>query len=324
MGTDYLCGFGNGNSTTPNTAIYIRTPGDDSYIPGIFKTSGGTGSLNPGVNGAWSGKAYHRGQITFVIARITINPGAGNDTFDLWLAPTNSSFGASEANLPAPDVTGVGGSATDVGNVDFFFIRNTAQPFSRRFADLRIGTTWASVTPPSAPTLSLADVVLAPGVTNAVFASQNAGNPATSYQWQFNGGPALTDGPTGNGSTISGSTTGTLTITGATAADVGTYTVTGSNTDPSNDGVIANRGTLTGSASATLTFAAPRLSVAYSAPNLTLSWPTNFTGYTLEHALALSPANWTTNSSPPYPVVGTNYAVSINAASGTLFFRLIK
>ena len=323
VGTDNFCGFGNGSSTTPNTAIYIKTPGDDTYIPGIFKTSGGTGALSPGVNGAWSAKAYHRGQIVFVIARLTINPGAGNDTFDLWLAPTNSSFGASEANLPTPDVTGVGGSAADVGNVDFFFIRNTAQPFSRRFADLRIGRTWASVTPPSAPTLSLANVVLAPGVTNAVFASQNAGNPVDTYQWQFNGGPALTDGPTGNGSTITGSSTATLTITGATAADAGVYTVTGSNTDPSNDGVIANLGTLTGSASATLTFAAPRLSVAYSAPNLTLSWPTNFTGYTLENALALT-ATWTTNSSPPYPVVGTNYTVSVNAASGTLFFRLIK
>src|SRR5207302_9193787 len=107
VGTDYLCGFGNGTGTTPNTAIYIKTPGDDSYIPGIFKTSGGTGSLNPGVNGDWSAKAYHRGQIVVLIARLTINPGAANDTFDLWLAPTNGSFGASEANLPAPDVTGV-------------------------------------------------------------------------------------------------------------------------------------------------------------------------------------------------------------------------
>src|SRR5439155_21002097 len=159
------------------------------------------------------------GQILLVIARFTIKPGANNGTLDLWLAPTNSSFGASEAKLPAPDVTGVGSSAADVGSVDFFYIRDTAQPFSRRFADLRIGTTWASVTPPSAPTLSLANVVLPPGVTNAVFASQNAGNPVDTYTWQFNGGSPLSDGPTGHGSTLSGSGTATLTITGATLAD---------------------------------------------------------------------------------------------------------
>ena len=325
IGTDNLCGFGTGTGTTPNTGIYINTPGDDSYIPGIFKTSGGTGALNPGVNGDWSTKAYHRGQIVFIIARLTINPGAANDTFDLWLAPTNSTFGASEANLPPPDVTGVGSSAADVGNVDFFYLRDNAQPFSRRFADLRMGTTWASVTPPSAPTLSLANVALAPGVTRALFASQNAGNPVTGdYTWQFNGGAPLSDGPTGHGSTISGATTATLTITGATQADAGTYTVTGSNTDPSNDAVIANRGTLTGSASATLTFLPPPLSVFYSAPNLHLAWPTNWTGYTLEQTVALNPSAWTTNSNPPYTVAGTNYTVSVNAAAGTKFFRLIK
>ena len=324
VGTDYLCGFGNGSSTTPNTAIYIKTPGDDTYIPGIFKTSGGTGSLSDGVNGAWSTKAYHRGQIIVAIARLTINPGAGNDTFDLWLTPVNSSFGASEANVPTPDVTGVGSSAPDVGNVDYFYIRDTVQPFSRRFTDLRIGTTWASVTPPSAPTLSLTNVVLAPSVTNAVFASQNAGNPVVTYSWQFNGGSPLIDGPTGHGSTISGATTATLTIINATPADVGTYTVTGSNSDPSNDAVVANGGTLTGSASATLTFLPPPLSVVYSAPNAIISWPTNWTGYTLENTATLNPSTWVTDWPPLYTITGTNYTQSVPAASGKEFFRLIK
>ena len=241
-GTDYLCGFGTGTGTTPNTAIYINTTTADIYTPGIFKTSGGTGSLNPSVNGAWSTATYHRGQIIFVVARLTINPGANNDTFDLWLNPSPFAFYASESNLPTPDVTGVGGTAADVGNVDFFFIRNTAQPFSRRFTDLRIGTTWASVSPPSPPTLSLANQLLpSPTPTTVVFASQNVGNPVDPgvgpYQWYLNGGVTpLSDGPSGNGpSGYSGSGTATLTITNATAADLGTYTATGQQLRPPQD-----------------------------------------------------------------------------------------
>jgi hypothetical protein len=319
----YFCGFGTGaaNSTTYNTGIFISEPGDDTYVPGVFKTSGGTAALNPGVNGDWSAKHYHRGEIVFAVCRLTINPGGGS-TCDLWLDPNPSTFYAGEGSVPTPDVSSAAGTAPDVGNVDFFYFKSTATPTSRRFTDLRIGTTWASVTPPSAPTLSLADVVLGPGETTAVFASHNAGNPVATYQWRFNGGSPLGDGLTGHGSTISGSTTDTLTITGATGADAGTYTVTGSNADPS--GPLENGATLTGSASATLSFTPPLLSVAYSAPNLLVSWPTNFTGFTLEQTPTLSPSHWTTNSLPPYPVVGTNYTVSVNAGPGANFFRLIK
>ncbi|MDD1749478.1 MAG: immunoglobulin domain-containing protein, partial [Methanothrix sp.] len=281
----------------------------------------------------------HRGQIIFVVGRLTINPGAANDTCDLWLDPSPFAFGVSEANVPAPDVADVGGSAPDIGNVDFFWIKNTVAPASRRFTDLRIGTTWASVTPPAPPNLSLANVALPPGVTKAVLASQNVGNPVDcgsfglGYQWQLNGGPPLTDG-----GTISGSSMATLTITGVTAADLGTYTVTGTSTDPLNsysdpfatppvtgDRVFNPTGTnWIGSASAVLSFAAPPLSVVYSPPNASISWPTNWTGYTLENRVALNPSNWVTNWPPPYTVAGTNYTQSVPAASGTEFFRLIK
>jgi hypothetical protein len=339
VGTDYFCGFGAGSPASPayNAGIYIHTPGDDTYIPGVFKASGGAGALSPGVNGNWSTKAFHRGQIIFVVCRLTINPGVTNDTCDLWLNPSPFAFNASEANLPPADVANVGAGAPDVGNVDFLWIKDTLSPFSRRFTDLRIGRTWASVTPPSAPTLSLVNVLLPPGATTAVFPSHNVGNPvdcgsyAGSYAWQFNG-RTLSD----DGIHILGSTTATLTIVGVTAADLGTYTVTGTNIDPLNsysdpaasppvngDRVFNPTGTnLVGSASATLTFLPPSLSVAYSSPNIIISWPTNWTGYTLEQTPAADPTAWTTNSSPPYPIVGTNYTKSVNASSGAKFFRL--
>ncbi len=312
VGNDYFCGFGTGSGTTTNTGIYITTPGNDTYTPGAFKTSAGTAGLSPGVNGNWSSKVYHRGQIVFMIMRLNINPGTTNDTFDLWLAPPTNTFGASESSLPTPDVTG-GANAPDVGNVDFFYIRNSAAtgPISRRYADVRIGTTWASVTPPSAPTLSLANQTVNLGDT-ATFTSQNAGNPAISYSWSFNGGPPLSDN-----SHYAGTSTDTLIITNVQAADLGTYTVTAMNLDP------ITSATLTGSASATLSVLAPVLQVFLFPPDALLEWPTNFSGYTLEQSPSVGPTIWTTNSSPPYTVSGTNYVVT-NVISGTKFFRLKK
>ena len=66
------------------------------------------------------------------------------------------------------------------------------------------------------------------------------GQPAPTLQWQFNGAN-LTDGLDGNGSTIAGSTTGTLTITGAQPGDSGTYSLIASN----SAGIITNSMTLT-------------------------------------------------------------------------------
>ena len=345
-GNDYFCGFGTGTPASPwfNAAIYIRTPGNDTCIPGVFKAGGGAGPLSAGVNGNWAAQTFSRGQIIFVVCRLTINAGITNDTCDLWVNPSPFTFNAAETNLPAADVANAGAGAADVGNVDFFWIKSTASPFSRRFTDLRIGRTWASVTPPAPPTLTVNNVILGSGVTNAVFASQNVGNPVDEacggggYQWLFKAqGQTNTITLTDDGSHITGSTTATLTVSNALAGDLGTYTVVGTSTDPLNsysdpfasppvmgDRVFNPTGTnWIGSASGTLTTPqSPSLTVVYSAPNVIISWPTNASGYLLEQTTAVAPSAWTTNSLPPYPVVGANYSVTVSAASGTKFFRL--
>lgn len=321
---EYLCGFGTGanNSTNRAMGVFIKEPGNDTYSLGVFKTSGATSTLNPGVNGNWSARTLHRSQIILVVARLNFNSSPA--TCDLWIDPPQSSFYANEASLPTPDVANAAGTAPDVGPVNFFFSKITAFPASRFYSDIRVGTTWASVTPPSAPTLALNNVVLAPGQTIAVFASQNAGNPVDTYQWQFNNGSPLFDGPSGTGSFYSGTGTGTLVISNAGPSDVGTYTVIGSNNDPSIDRNVANGGTLTGSASATLTLAKPPLSIAYSAPDVIVSWPTNFPGFTLQKTASLSPSSWSSGSLPAPVIVGTNYTVTVTAAPGKEFFSLTK
>jgi autotransporter-associated beta strand protein len=316
----YFCGFGTGaaNSTAFNASIYINVPGDDTYTPGVFKVAAGAGALAPGVNGNWSSKAYHRGEIVFAVVRLTMGPGANDDTCDLWLDPNPSTFYAAEGNLPPPDVSAAGGGSADVGNVDSFYFKNSNAPFSRRYTDLRIGRTWASVTPPSAPTLSLADQTVGLGQTVVVFASQNAGNPAVAYQWQFNGGTPLSDN-----SHYSGTGTATLVISNLTIADIGVYTVTGVNSDPAPSGQVQFGATYTGSASAALRIA-PIPSIAASGSSVIVSWPTNFTGWTLQHTSSLTPSSWSTASLPSPVIVGTNYTVTVGAPGGQQFFRLTK
>ena len=265
---DYLCGLDSGadNSTTHSLGLFIlpnEAGGDGAYpnIPyyvGVFKGNLTTAQLNPGVNGNWSANQFLDYSINLIVCRLNINAnGPGFSTCDLWVNPSSNSYYASEANVPTPDVAGAGGSAPDTaGGVFSYFMKiTTFYPVDRLFADLRIGTTWASVTPPSGPTFLLGNVY-APIGTTAVFAAQNAGNPVTSsYQWQFNNGSPLHDGATGHGSSISGSGTATLTISNVQPADLGTYTVSGSNTSPAPSD---NGGTLTGSASAILSSEPPR------------------------------------------------------------------
>jgi len=235
----------------------------------------------------------------------------------MWINPDPSTFYAGEANVPTPDV---GPASFGVANSEIrdFAVHSVNPPVSHRIADLRIGTTWASVTPPAAPTLSLGNVY-APAGTTAVLTSQNAGNPVLHYGWQFNGGAPLTDGATGHGSTISGSGTYSLTIANVQPADYGIYTVNGTNVDPSPLDSPTN---LVGSTSAILSGQPPQLSVVRSAPNAIILWPTNWIGYVLQQSASVLPTSWSTNSLPPYPVSGTNNAVTVPATNTQQYFRL--
>jgi pectin methylesterase-like acyl-CoA thioesterase len=70
-----------------------------------------------------------------------------------------------------------------------------------------------------------------------------SGVPTPLLQWNLNGA-ILADGPTGNGSTISGSTSSTLIITAVATADAGTYSLVASN----SAGIVTNSMNLTVSA----------------------------------------------------------------------------
>jgi hypothetical protein len=67
----------------------------------------------------------------------------------------------------------------------------------------------------------------------------------------------------------------------------------------------------------------PSLAVIRSGSSVLVSWPTSATGYTLQSATTLSPANWQA-AGLSSTVDGTNNVVTINGATGTKFFRLVK
>ncbi len=325
---DYYCGFGNGatNGTTIWGGLFLTNLAGAAPIPyqiGIFKGNLAPTGLNAGVNGDWDTNiTCAAGHIYFLVMRLNINP-SGGSTCDLWIDPATSSYYASEANVPTPDVQGVGGSAADVaGGVSFFYMKATTYPVSRDWTDLRIGTTWASVTPPSAPTLTVNSAQLTPctPATPVVFTVQNAGNQVTgNYVWTFNHGAApvtLATGTQANPAdpsdgatfTVSGPSNQVLTVSNATGAEVGTYVVSGSNISPAPSdntdaaqseflGVGSQAVTLTGSATATLSFMQPALGIAYApgvTPSIVLSWLTSTPScYSLQQTTSLSQEAWT-------------------------------
>ncbi|MCG3126601.1 MAG: hypothetical protein CHACPFDD_01452 [Phycisphaerae bacterium] len=81
-------------------------------------------------------------------------------------------------------------------------------------ASLTVNTSPTIVTHPSAQTVTVGDTV--------VFTVAANGTGPLAYAWRL-GGSAVSDGPTGSGSTISGSATTTLTIINVQLGDAGNY-----------------------------------------------------------------------------------------------------
>jgi hypothetical protein len=149
-----LAGFVEGTSSTLfGTKINIRTNGFGEYNLGTSKAGGVT-------FGGWAPNNFDSGEAVLVVGRYTFNPGTADDTCDLWLNPDASTFGANEP--PPAIVANVGAGGTDLVQIDRFFLRaggTTTSPIKQTADELRIGTSWASVTPkPSVtpPTLVIA------------------------------------------------------------------------------------------------------------------------------------------------------------------------
>lgn len=65
----------------------------------------------------------------------------------------------------------------------------------------------------------------------------------------------------------------------------------------------------------------PRLTISPSGPYVSLTWPTNFTGFTLQSATNFGSAIWTTNLSAP-AVIESQYTVTNTISGQPQFYRL--
>ena len=122
------------------------------------------------------------------------------------------------AGQTGPSLTLNSVSAANAGNY-FVIVTNVFGAVTSSPAALTIT---ASAIPPSITNQPISQIV--PQGTTVNLSVIAGGTPSPTYQWK-KGSSNLANGATGNGSTLSGCTTNTLTITSASTNDSGNYTV---------------------------------------------------------------------------------------------------
>jgi hypothetical protein len=160
-GGGWLAGFNNSRgtqSTTPTnlaTRILTRATGSGGFNIGTAKQTTDPAKF------VWSSAVFSTNQTIFIVGSYQFNSSSlTDDGASLWINPNLAAFGAD--NPPAPTLTVTAGP--DIGNsspqiASFVLLQrglnNTNQPDTVIADELRIGPTWASVTPPGPPALCI-------------------------------------------------------------------------------------------------------------------------------------------------------------------------
>ena len=144
----FVAGFNNsigtqtGQPTVIGTRVYLH------HTNGGFNvgTSKNSSLANEWV---WDPRNFTTNEILFLVGSYTFNPASTNDDVaQLWINPDPATFGAAVA--PPPSL--VAGNGTDISAnqiASFIFVqRSTNQPAVMFADELRLGRTWADVTPP--------------------------------------------------------------------------------------------------------------------------------------------------------------------------------
>ena len=117
------------------------------YNLGIFNNR----STGIAASTSWLSTKFDPGETLFLVAAYAINPNAGDDLSSLWINPGD--LGAQTA--PAPSVTDtVAGLETFTGLASIL-LRQSPAP-QATLDELRVGTTWAAVTPEPASLILMA------------------------------------------------------------------------------------------------------------------------------------------------------------------------
>lgn len=137
----YFTGFGQNNSTFGAT-VWTGLDGTGYKIGINPRTS-------TSVNMVWAGETQTLNNSVFIVVSYEFVTGAGNDIVNIWVNPNSATFGG--ASAPTATATVTNATGTDLNGIAQFFIRqdsDTETP-GMEMDELRVGTSWAEVTPSS-------------------------------------------------------------------------------------------------------------------------------------------------------------------------------
>ena len=247
--------IGNGATVTNITTLTISAGGNALILSnGVLFVS--TSVAN--ASGTVSGSGTIVGNTVFT-GTGTLTPGSGNLVGTLTVAGNLNLVSTSTTTLKlnksptvSNDLLNVVGTLAEAGTITVNNV-GAALVGGDTFQTLAFGSKSGDFTVTNLPSLTgslvwntsqlgpqgIISVALPPTITGpsdqatnvgatVVISTTVTGVPVPVLQWQL-GGVNVTDGPTGNGSTISGSTSSTLTILNAQTADTGQYCLIASN-----------------------------------------------------------------------------------------------
>lgn len=223
---DYPLHFGttSGTSVTVFFArLHLRKGASGNTVQIGIANRGAASSTNPTFNTA----NFPVGQTHFVVVKYDFASGVAS----LWVNPTTN-FGGSE---PSGAITNNAGTAT-IAQAASICIRQGTNTGNVEIDEIRVGQTWASVTPPpppatqlaftSVPTAGTAGVVLPPIVVQARRADNSL---ATNFSGNITLARATGPGTIG-GTLTRAAVGGVATFNDITLSQAGTYTLTASAT----------------------------------------------------------------------------------------------
>jgi len=147
-GNETFAGFAlGGTGTTFPMKFNLIGNGAGSYQIGLYK-GGSTDS------GAIAPNVFTSSDTVLVVGRYVFGPGTSDDLCDMWLNPDPMTFGLDAP--PTPTIAAIGTGKADAAGIDRFFHRWASGYPKRTYDEVRVGFSWAEVTPPAPPELGIA------------------------------------------------------------------------------------------------------------------------------------------------------------------------
>lgn len=140
--------FGFNSSTSFASTLWLQASGG-GYQIGLSNRSSGSTPV-------YDSTVFATGTTVFVVGSYEFVSGTANDVSKLWINPSSATF--DDLAIPSATLTSTGG--TDMTSINSFLIRGATGSPAGTFDELRIGTTWASVTPAAIPEPSTYAAVL--------------------------------------------------------------------------------------------------------------------------------------------------------------------